>query len=780
MTQRKRNGTRPQPGRRRAPGAPDDFAEFPFGYIARFGRMIEMRGTLGPEEHTLMMEAFVVGAEDLRREQEERRSRLMEILREVDAIDLLARASFTYLQIDPDTFKEWESDRSPAHIEYLALQVLGAGSPPPTVGVHPIRVSELTAEAIGIVRKMFQAASTLITMEAAAARRDRPNDPTVDYRLHTRLESLGVRGSGYSEHVKRVIHGCLDPFDRECRALMGFTASEALTFTYGLDDLVSDRIEPLLEEAAAGRLLMLEQLKRERRHPNREPRRFPDWLVELPPTKAKIHIGMFATIWLFADSRSLAVVTSDELAAKCHLDAPACQAFLDAFVSEPDLFNPQHHAFPGGAHPLTVQPILRVADGYVVPVVASMIEAIRPRMEDLLQQDRTVWDRYLVARSRYLETEATAMVRQALPGSRSWQGLKWRSSSDNSDVDGLVAADDLGVRLQCKSGRLHAPARRGAPEQMKRDIRGLIEDAARQHGALAAAISAEGAMAIGISAEQADALSAPLQVEMVVCLDDVTVWATETHQLRAYGALPHERHVPWVLSLTDLMVVVDLLQGGEFVHYALRRQRLERIGRIKAHDELDWVGHYLKEGLFFDGYFEDERSPDVFRLLSYTEPIDAWYFTREGIRTIAAPKPTHPLPPELASLVRHLELERPRHWILATVALLDGDREGREGLDRAISHARERLPQEGWSNASMLFDGGLGITLYIDLRTPWPEIRDRALDFCRKKAQDLDKANWIGIGEGATGPVFVVVIRRDPGVALADVFMDPPRSVAVA
>lgn len=411
--------------------------------MARFGRVIETRGGPGGDEHAAMVDSFLAAAGDLRREQQERRSRLLEILGETDAIDLLARASFNYLHIDPDTFKEWESDRSPAHIEYLALQVLGTGSAPATA-VDPMRASQLTAEAIGIVREMFQAASMLIVMEAVAARRDRPDDPTVEYALLTRLESLGVRGSGYSEHVKRVIHGCLDPFDKECRELAGFTAAEALTLTYGIADLISDRIEPLFEEGAAGHSQMLDQVKRERRHPNREPRRFPDWLLALPPTQAKTHIGILASIWLFADSRSLAVVTADELAAKFDVARPACEAFLDAFVSPPELFNPEFHAMPGGAHPLTVQPILRVSEGYLLPVASAMVEAIRPRMEDLLSRDQKVWDRYLAARGVLLETEATSLVQQALPGSRSWQGIKWRSTSDNSDLDGLVAAATLG------------------------------------------------------------------------------------------------------------------------------------------------------------------------------------------------------------------------------------------------------------------------------------------------------------------------------------------------
>ena len=584
---------------------------------------------------------------------------------------------------------------------------------------------------------------------------------------------MAVRGTGYAEHLKRVIHGCLDPFDDECRQVLGFTASEALTLTYGIPDLISDRISPLWEEAAAGRKQMLQELKRGRRR-GTALLDLPEWILKLPPTKAKMHVNLMATTWLFSDSRSLAAITPDVLATCCSLTETTCRAFLEAFACPPDLFNADFHSFPGGAHPLTHQPILRLPEGYLLPVASSMIDAIRPRMEDLLQQQPTLWERYVTARGRFLEREATSLVRQVLPGSRAWQAVGWRSKTDSSDLDGLVADDDLCVRLQCKAGRLSAPARRGAPDRMRRDIGDLITDAAKQHRALADALTAEDARALGFNEEQSAALGAPLQIEMVVCLDDVTVWATEAHELRKLGALPEHLGVPWVLSLTDLMVIADLLHGAEFVHYALRRQRLERDGRIEAHDELDWVGHYLSEGLFFDHYFDGEDPPTVFRLLSYTEPIDAWYFTREGVRTVEAPKPAQPIPAHLAALIRRLERERPDHWIFAGVALLDGNQESRDLWDRAVSHARARVSREGWSNASQTFSGRLGVTLYIDLRTPWPAIHDRVRDYCRTKAEEQHQPNWIGIGEGRTGSLFVVIIERDSALPIASLFVDPP------
>lgn len=740
--------------------------------MARFGRMITMRSTLAPQEHAAMVDAFIGAADEVRQSQEARRTRLLEILTEVDPVDLVARASLTYLHIDPDTFKEWESDRSPAHVEYLALQVLGAGISA-SKNCDPLVASRLTGEALEIAREMFREAQMLIVIEGIAARRDRPEDPTVEHALKTRLEALAVRGPGYTEHLIRVIHGCLDAFDHECQRTLGFTATDALVLTQGIANLISDRIAPLWREAAAARSQMLVDLKRSRRR-GTAATTLPDWILKLPPTEAKMHVGMLVTTWLFRDSRSLAAVTPADLAGSCSLPEETCRAFLDAFTCPPESFKAEFHSFPGGAHPLTHQPILQVPEGYLLPVVSAMIDAIRPRMEHLLRRDPVLWERYVAARGRFLEREATALVEQILPGSRSWQGIGWRSTTSGSDLDGLVVADDLGVRLQCKAGRLSAPARRGAPDRMKRDIGELISDAARQHEALAAALAVEGPRTLGFSAEQASALRAPLQIEMVVCLDDITVWATEAHELRSMGALPEATEVPWVLSLTDLMVIADLLCGAEFVHYALRRQRLERDGRIEAHDELDWVGHYLSEGLFFDRFFEGEDAPSVFRLLSYTEPIDAWYFTREGARTVEAPKPVQPIPKHLALLMKRLEEERPKHWLLASVALLDGDQQSRDVWDQAIAHARARIPREGWSNASQAFRGRLGITFYVDLRTPWPSIRDQVDDYCRTKAEESGQPNWIGIGEGRSGPLFVVLVERDPALPLARLFSDSP------
>ena len=129
-------------------------------------------------------------------------------------------------------------------------------------------------------------------------------------------------------------------------------------------------------------------------------------------------------------------------------------------------------------------------------------------------------------------------------------------------MDGLIDAGDVSLRIQCKAGRITEPVRRGAPKRTAEDLGKLISDAAKQHARLATALESSAAEDLGFSPAQAAALSRPLQIEVIVALDDITTWATHASHLTSINILPSHRNTPWILSLTDLMVVVDLLQAA--------------------------------------------------------------------------------------------------------------------------------------------------------------------------------------------------------------------------
>ena len=751
-----------------------DVLDLPFGRIAVHGRFARVSNTATPEEHAEFRAGLLAAKPDIKERVSANRERLVEILRSVDPADLVARASLVYLHFDPNTYLEWEDDRSPGHVEYLALQALAVGLDS-TPTAHPAEAPQLTDEAIEIARSLFFDAEMLLVLHSLEDSGGQ-GEPIADYQFKERISSLAVRGTGYAEHHQRVIAGCFTPLDDLCKRVLGFTAANALEIHAGVVELINGRVSERVAQSPEDYTETTRELKRARKSGASET--LPSWLLELPPNEAKAHVASMVQSWTFLDSRSLAVFTAEEVADATGLPPEVVKSFLDAFVCEPAEFDEELHGLPSGAHPLTAKPVLRVGDGYLIPVLRTVLETIRPRMEDLLSEDRGAWDKYVRHRGRFVEQEVSRLLADAFPGSRSWTGLGWRSEADQSDIDGLVDCGDIAIRLQCKSGRITAPVRRGAPKRMLEELGELVGEAAEQHARLAQTLELQTPLALGFADNETRALSRPLQIEAIVTLDEITTWATQAHRLQGLDILPAERSVPWILSLTDLMVVVDLLEGASLAHYLIRRQRLERDRRIEAHDELDWVGHYIAEGLFFDQYFEGEDAPGGFKLMSYTDEIDAWYFTKQGLRPRnPAPRPRQAVPEPLDLLLRRLASERPEHWLIASVALLEGGDDSRNLWADGVERIRSRARSEGWSNTTQMLESRLGVTLFVDHRGTPAAVRRAAREYARDKASKNDMPNWIVIGEGTDHRLFVLLQAEQGTSEIFEHFLAPPQQV---
>jgi hypothetical protein len=318
--------------------------------LIRDGKNIYGQNNRSPEEHQRFLESV---REEmlprLRGDREQLRVRLDEILTETDPVDLLARAGFLYLPIDPNTYKEWESDQSTAHIEYLALQVL-PDSTQVARTVDPSDSSALTGEAIHVVRELFDVEGLLLTF-GQAENPENIDDQVSQYRARTQLESMAVRGTGYPEHLQAILLGTLGEFDSECIQHLGFTAQQALDAGMAIATIIEGRLHPKMHEAHEAYKLMMQHLPRQRRKGLPGP--VPDWIVKMKPTEAKQWIGTVTQMWAFADARALATVTTSEVATASGMPEENAQSFLEAFSCQPSAYKSAYHRFPVGAHPLT-------------------------------------------------------------------------------------------------------------------------------------------------------------------------------------------------------------------------------------------------------------------------------------------------------------------------------------------------------------------------------------------------------------------------------------------
>ncbi|WP_322920653.1 hypothetical protein [Nocardioides renjunii] len=645
-----------------------------------------------------------------------------------------------------------------------------------------------TNRAIGAVRELFEQSTDLLYMRSIL----KVNEPGVDvgfedFRRETLLQSLNIRGAAYAEHIAAVLDGCLGPFDADCKTILGFTADEAWSLSEAVNVVIVERVEGRLATMFTNYASHEKTLKRLRLK-----RLLPKWMAALTPTQQKNWLKKRLQMEALKDALPLMTVTAADLSAQTHrgadhdesldarvfpghrrtvrVDEASADAWLQAFTCPSDAYNEMFHRQPAGGHPITQRPVLEVPNGYLVPVPTALWEALRPVMEDALREaGGRVWARYERHRAIWVERTATERIAGALPGAKSWVGVEWASDDDSSDLDGLVGVDDFGARIQAKAGRISPPARRGAPS-MAEDVKTVINDAAHQHARLADALEAHTSAELGFNADQAAALEAPLSVEIVVCLDDVTVWATQTHKLRRLVALPDTPQVPWVLSLTDLMAVTDLLEGAQLVHYITRRLRLEAEQRVETHDELDWVGNYLAHGLFFDDIFERPDAPDVLRLTSFTGPIDTWYFSRAGVLRKPFPKPEQPMPDEIRQLLLALARDRPDHWLTASLLILNGDNEVRERLVDAMSHTTIRAREVGWSACTFVF-ADYSVTLMVDQLNSGRPLRRRMRQHWEEKVKQHGRPNAVAVGLGADGTLVVEFIENDPALTVGHVLL---------
>ena len=723
------------------------------------------------EEEMSLGEALIAAIPDMEERRTQARARLLEILREADRPELVAQAALTYQIHDPETFRESENERQPSHLEYLALQAAGIGFAADIQGeVMPAEQAHQSGEAMHLVQKIFATSQMLLPIRSAKEMREVKDEPSIldEFQVWARAHSMSVRGSGYVEHLDRVAFGCFDPMEDDCRRLLGFTAREAIQFVEAIEELWTVRTR----ERAEGFREVVQSLKKAIKRVRRKGIRTPDdsyfeMLASLPPTKAEeAVVGMHftATFW---DAFATASVSPQELADATGISEEAVAAFLRSFTFNESDYREQHHAYPYGSQPPTLTPFYEVDGRYLIPALGTFREALRPRMEDLLADGQDAWERYLDTRSRFVETESTQILSHVLPGSQSWTRLAWRSATTQGELDGLVACDDIALRIQAKSGRISESARRGSRERILKELKEQIGEAFDQHQTLTRALAESSCESIGIEPQACAALALPAQIEVIVTLDQINPWSPEHHKMRDALSLDSSRPMPWMISLMDLMVVGDLVQGTEFLDFLFRRFKLEAFEKIIAHDEIDWLGRYISDGLHFDPYFASDQPPDILALGSHTEDIDRWYFSRSGTIEREIPKPKQPLPSNLRNLIERLQDQRPPHWLMGSVCLLIGGDESRQQLDDTYVRLASN-PESTVVDTTLAFEGLCGISLAVDHTEPVERMGLKGHRYAKDKMKGHGYAIWVVIMEGLGRELKVQIIPKGDVEVLAE------------
>ena len=368
------------------------------------------------------------------------------------------------------------------------------------------------------------------------------------------------------------------------------------------------------------------------------------------------------------------------------------------------------------------------------------------------------WPRYSKLRGEFLENASLELLGNALPHAKVHHNLKYSVVEDGVtkevELDGLILLDRALFLVEAKAGSLTDAAQRGAPKSIRTDLRKLVGEAHTQGlrartyitEAESATFQSDTGEAICIDRSRIDHIFV-----VAVTLDPLAVFTPVLHEVAKLGIFtPGE--LPWAVSIYDLQVICEMLEFPcQLVHFLQRRSRLNELARMEATDELDWLGHYLTEGLYFEEYSRQKSGSDYKPILQRLMTIIP--MSKVSVRTPVA-KPRQPMPSFMRKLLAELEEQHPPGYLTGALILLDMSSQSREEFARAAEMQRRRSRNDGKNHDVTLpfKDLSMGVTVFTTKWLPADKLQARIVTYCHFKKYELQADRWAGFGILADQP----------------------------
>jgi len=268
------------------------------------------------------------------------------------------------------------------------------------------------------------------------------------------------------------------PFAQELKSRLGFDAATALYFGRAIQSRyerrLNDRIDSVGQLRETAEQLLMSKSGTQVR----------DALSASGITDEEVLTSYAAAVG-FASTRAIFEFSVEEfLAEEGVADAEAFRAYVRRLSCE---FSKANATFssPLDINAITSTPLIHTGESkYFAPIPSYLTVNLPATLEDALRpnhdQETRVWERYQKRKAEFTEQETAKYLAKIFPGTAIHRNLRYRFHGRQYETDILFAYDNKLFVVECKAGGLTAPARRGAIDRLKTDLRKLVEDAYEQ------------------------------------------------------------------------------------------------------------------------------------------------------------------------------------------------------------------------------------------------------------------------------------------------------------
>ncbi|MBL9144862.1 MAG: hypothetical protein JNM99_14370 [Verrucomicrobiaceae bacterium] len=624
-----------------------------------------------------------------------------------DPIELLSRVAVYILTSHPESPKDAGGpQQSETNLEYLVSFVTAH----PASQVKGIPSPDVVQHTLELVTALLMAA----TWHYSSKRRAKQNAENAidDIANSFQLDKLHVRGDGYWPHLKQTIQDLMQPHEAHLKKVLGFTAAEYINFMERTEDGLN---LGLLNEAETHCEPFMAMYRPWFRNGTTNDDQFDDegWkqsvdahTTEVAEAKAKLDAYGSAKHFRFQ-------ATSQ--AEKCILEALSCE------IGSNTIFHgtkPEHAFWPLTPSATDARPIVCHEGEFYGFNLSKLSREAYTLIGDLLRRsDPGYWGTtFNKQRDNYLETETAKLLQKALPSAKVLRTVFYPfGHNEMTEADIIVLCDDVLIVVECKALRVDPASKRGANKKIESDLGEAIVKAFNQAERFVRELTSRGTMELSPKSGPKISVSTQ-QFERVfsinVTLDLINPVSTTLWKLAEAG-LASGIEKCWSVSLNDLRVIVEILdQPALFLHYLVRRLDLNLLRRVESKDELDFLMHYVKHGLFFQEVNSPAQDEHVM-LAGFTEELDQYYRKVQGISHVGE-KPRVPIGKQTQKLLTRLQSETPEHWASGCIELLNFDTPTcEELLHKQPSHLKQlQHPRSGYALSFVAnFESGAALAL---------------------------------------------------------------------
>ncbi|OIN80209.1 hypothetical protein [Mycobacterium malmoense] len=567
---------------------------------------------------------------------------------------------------------------------------------------------------------------------------------------------------------------------------LGFSYEQFVDVRDAIADLYSDRFMASRDETAA--------IVEEYRTPDAAP----------PEVGERFGAAMMQMMFLPGER---AQFTAADLADRVDLDIDALQSILGTFsigFSERDPGD-AIVAFLRGDNPTRTAGLVTDGQGnYVIAGNPIGTDALRYVVEEALK-DGPKWNAYDKARTAVSEGLAIAGIEKLLQTKAQYRGMKYFAPQEGVDesqlgpgctaltevgketeCDGLFIIDDLALCVEVKGRSVADQARRGDVRRLARELSNIVGSAATQARRLEKLIEINGG--IWMSDRTWLDLEFVREIRSVaICLDDIGPLAIAMDDLRRAGILDDDK-LPWITSLHDLSVIAQVIdRPAEFLLYVRRRSDSGIAKLFRATDELDLFMLFLSDDHLYVEPDPDHvasihpmapkptkaarrrfrRSQHLTRVLTHTDPLDAWMYHEDGSSPFPAEKPTFASNAFVLNLIDDLTIRRPRGWLRVTCDLLAASGESQANLERAIKSVIGATRRDHRRHTAMQAFAGLwGLPVVIagscPIGTPPSKAVEDLAIYAKAKKHQLKSDRAVSISFDEAGEICGITYLNGP------------------